>query len=66
MQSMKLIFDLESWRFDQKKKMAHDWTDTLTPYGNKLRDEIFGSVDFHNYHIAGVGEHDDRWTFRVS
>ena len=65
MQSMKLILDLESRRFDQKKKMAHDWTDTLTPYGNKLRDEIFASVDFHNYHIA-VGEYDDRWTFRVS
>jgi hypothetical protein len=31
MQSMKLILDLESQRFDQKKKMAHDWTDTLPP-----------------------------------
>ena len=30
-----------------------------------MRDEIFASVDFHNYHIA-VGEYDDRWTFRVS
>ncbi len=62
---MKLILDLESRRFDQKKKMAHEWTDVLTPYGNKLRDEIFASVDFHNYHIA-VGENDDRWTYRVS
>ena len=65
MQSMKLILDLESRRFDQKKKMAHEWTDVLTPYGNKLRDEIFAAVDFHNYHIA-VGEYDDRWTCRVS
>ena len=52
MQSMKLILDLESRRFGQKKKTAHDWTDTLTPYGNKLKDEIFANVDFHNYHIA--------------
>lgn len=65
MQSMKLILDLESGRFDQKKKMAHEWTDVLTPYGNKLRDEIFAGVDFHNYHIV-VGEYDDRWTCRVS
>jgi hypothetical protein len=65
MQSMKLIVDLETGRFNEKKKMAHDWTDTLTPYGNKLRDEIFANVDFHNYHIT-VGEYDDRWTCRVS
>ena len=52
MQSMKLILDLESGRFDQKQKMAHELTDVLTPYGNNLRDEIFAGVDFHNYHIA--------------
>jgi hypothetical protein len=45
--------------------MAHDWTDILTPYGNKLRDEIFANIDFHNYHIV-VGDYDDKWICRVS
>jgi hypothetical protein len=41
MQSMKLIVDLETRHFNEKKEMALGWPDTLTPHGNKLRDEIF-------------------------
>jgi hypothetical protein len=65
MQSMKLIVDLETRRFNEKKEMAHGWPDTLTPHGNKLRDEIFSKVDFHDYHIV-VGDYDDKWVCRVS
>jgi len=65
MQSMKLIVDLETRCFNEKKEMAHGWPDTLTPHGNKLRDEIFSKVDFHYYHIV-VGDYDDKWVCRVS
>ena len=65
MQSMKLILDLETRCFNKKKKEAHDWTDILTPYRNKLRDEICENIDFHNYHIF-VGNYDDEWICRVS
>ena len=29
MQSMKLIVDLETRRFNEKKEMAHGWSDTV-------------------------------------
>jgi hypothetical protein len=66
MQSMKLIVDLESLRFESKKEMAHSWPETLTPHdGIKLQDEIFAKIDFHDYHIV-VGDYDDWWLCRVS
>lgn len=64
MQSMKLLLDLESGRFMAKKQLAWGWTETLTPHGIKLRDEIFSKVDFHDYHIL-VGDYEDEWTCRV-
>jgi len=64
MQSMKLIVDLETGRYNNNKEKAHSWADFLTPYGIKLRDEIFASVQFHEYHIV-VGDYDNEWVCKV-
>ena len=64
MQSMKLIVDLETGRYNDKKEKAHSWADFLTPYGIKLRDEIFASVQFQDYHIV-VGDYDNQWACKV-
>jgi len=57
MQSMKLILDLESRRFDQKKKMAHEWTDVLTPYGNMWESMMIGGLVGYPIVIAQRGGH---------
>ena len=64
MQSMKLIVELETGRFNAKKEKAHEWDDFLTPHGNKLRDEIFANVNYQDYHIV-TGEYPDRWAIKV-
>jgi hypothetical protein len=64
MQSMKLILDLECRRYKEHKEEAHSWAEFLTPYGIKLKDEMFAGVNFLLYHIV-VGEYDDEWICNV-
>lgn len=55
---------METGRFNDNKEKAHSWADFLTPYGIKLRDEIFASVQFLQYHIV-VGDYDNEWVCKV-
>jgi hypothetical protein len=64
-QSIKLLIDLETRRFNEKKEMAWNWTEELTPHGIKLCDEIFANIDFVVYQID-IAEYDDRWACKVS
>jgi hypothetical protein len=64
-QALKLLIDLETSRFLKKKADAWNHNETLTPHGIKLRDEIFGNVDFHDYTID-IAEHDDSWVRQVT
>ena len=63
-QSMKLLIDLETNRFNEKKEMVWNWTEELTPHGIKLRDDVFAKVDFRLYQID-IAECDDRWECKV-
>ena len=64
MQSMKLIVDLECRRYNEHKEEAHSCDAFLTPYGNKLKDDIFAGVNYLDYHIV-IGEYDDEWICKV-
>ncbi len=65
MQAVKLLIDLETSRFLKKKADAWNQNETLTPHGIKLRDEIFGNVDFNDYTID-IAEQDESWVCQVT
>ena len=61
----KLLLSLSSKRYHDKKEMVWKWQGKLTPYGEKLRDEAFETINFWYYSI-NITNVEDTWECRVT
>ncbi len=49
--STRLLLKLSTSRYQEKKEEAWTWEEVLTPYGTKLRDAAFKTINFQHYRI---------------
>jgi hypothetical protein len=63
--STHLLVQMCSMRYQAKKDEAWKWEDTLTPYGNKLRDAAFEDINYRHYRI-NIEEGEEKWICRVT
>jgi hypothetical protein len=62
--STRLLLNLSTSRYQVKKEEAWKWEETLSPYGIKLRDAAFETINFQHYRI-NIDDADDRYEYRV-
>ncbi len=62
--STRLLLKLYVARYQEKKGEAWTWEEALTPYGTKLRDAAFETIDFQHYRIK-IDNLDDRYECSV-
>jgi hypothetical protein len=63
--STRLLLKLCTSRYQVKKEEAWKWEEALTPYGTKLRDAAFETINFQHYRI-NIDNADDRYECRVT
>jgi hypothetical protein len=57
--STRLLLKSSASRYQVKKEEAWKWEEALTPYGTKLRDAAFETINFQHYMI-NIDNADDR------
>ncbi len=62
--STRLLLKLSAARYQEKKEDAWTWKEALTPYGTKLRDAAFETINFQHYRID-IDNLDDRYECSV-
>jgi hypothetical protein len=62
--STRLLLKLSASRYQEKKEEAWTWEEALTPYGTKLRDAAYETINFQHYRI-NIDNLDDRYECSV-
>ncbi len=62
--STRLLLKLSASRYQEKKEEVWKWEEALTPYGTKLRDAAFETINFRHYRI-NIDNLDDRYECSV-
>jgi hypothetical protein len=61
----RLLLTLSATRYQAKKEEAWNWKETLPPYCNKLKDNLFKNINFRHYKINRT-DGDKRWECKMS
>jgi hypothetical protein len=62
--STRLLLKLSAYRYQEKKEETWTWEEALTPYGTKLRDAAFETINFQHYRM-NINNLDDRYECSV-